>query len=365
MKSNLSQNKRGSTRLALPGLGKGRSLLLFCDLPIIKGSLSKARLPLLSQKSECEIEMPLILDFAFDRLGANQQMDLGLICFIRVIHGLARMNRAQEFLGNKLCYYSLIAFGVGAAFSYKYNQQRGICEEDGPAVCPGFTTTHIIPFVDGEPFYKGCCQTNIGGYHVTDNLKQLLSLKYPHHIFTWEKVEDLKMEHCYISPDYALEARLFQKVESTLMKVSSLRKAKGESKAEQAENEEKADSSTSEKENPEVYLEQMHTKYKELYEKVEQRKRLKTNGNNLLGSVGHGERLNAAQREDWGVDRGKGEDTFGAKDEDWQLYKLMSKDNDDGADNFFKMAQMGNRSSSNSMQIIYLKKNERIYEMIS
>ncbi len=28
-------------------------------------------------------------------------------------------------------------------------------------------------------------------------------------------------------------------------------------------------------------------------------------------------------------DRGKGEDTFGARDEDWQLYKLMSKDNDD------------------------------------
>ena len=28
-------------------------------------------------------------------------------------------------------------------------------------------------------------------------------------------------------------------------------------------------------------------------------------------------------------DRGKGEDTFVAKDEDWQLYKLMSKDNDD------------------------------------
>lgn len=27
---------------------------------------------------------------------------------------------------------------------------------------------------------------------------------------TWEKVEDLKMEHCYIAPDYVSEARLFQ-----------------------------------------------------------------------------------------------------------------------------------------------------------
>ncbi|PPS11699.1 hypothetical protein GOBAR_AA08941 [Gossypium barbadense] len=454
-------------------------------------------------------------------------------------------------------------FGVDAVFSYKYNQLHGICEKDGLAICPGFTTTHVIPFVDGEPVYKGCCRTNIGGYHITDYLKQLLSLKYPHHMcsfwgliagetvtivgdhdpallkyfdctrsgprsafdsnvvfqfeimeypeqidhpilitecvcnpvhsrskmaellfetygvrsvarFTWEKVEDLKMEHCYIAPDYALEAQLFQKggkeaeyktrcwqlpwvplptdeppseaeiarkaairerqgqrlremaeakrssrinelenqlqglefllqqlgqvqeediqsflsetgyaskqeIELTLTKVTqSLRKAKGEPKPEQAENEEKADSCTSDKyplinvpdnmltpeqlkekkrqiflkittegrqrakqkrveeelererktqqdeerrlENPQLYLEQMHTKYKELYEKVEQRKRLKTNGGHTNGSssggVGRGERLNAAQRERMRLlttaafDRGKGEDTF-------------------------------------------------------
>lgn len=84
----------------------------------------------------------------------------------------------------------------------------------------------------------------------------------------------------------------------------------------------------------------MRAKYNELSEKVEQRKRLKTNGNhsngnNTSGGVGRGERLNAAQRERMRLlttaafDRGKGEDTFGTKDEDWQLYKLMSKDNDE------------------------------------
>ncbi|XWS65975.1 hypothetical protein CRYUN_Cryun05aG0160200 [Craigia yunnanensis] len=445
--------------------------------------------------------MEYILDFAFDRLGANgSRIDHPILITECVCNPVQSRSKMAELLFETYGVPS-VAFGVDAAFSYKYNQQHGICEKDGLAICPGFTTVHVIPFVDGEPVYKGCCRTNIGGYHVTDSLKQLLSLKYPHHMakFTWEKVEDLKMEHCYIAPDYALEARLFQKggkeaedktrcwqlpwvpppteeppseeeiarkaairerqgqrlremaeakrssrinelenqlhglefllhqlgqiqkeeissflsetgyvskqeIESTLMKVSqSLRKAKGEPKAEQAENE-KADSSTSEKypllnvpdnmltpeqlkekkrqiflktmtegrqrakqkrfegdlerekknqkdeerrlENPELYLEQIRTKYKELYEKVEQRKRLKTNGghtngNNLSGGVGRGERLNAAQRERMRLlttaafDRGKGEDTFGAKDEDWQLYKLMSKDNDgddDGAD---------------------------------
>lgn len=98
------------------------------------------------------------------------------------------------------------------------------------------------------------------------------------------------------------------------------------------------------RENPERYLEELHAKYQELSERVEQRKRLKTNGNNtngnnnVPGGVGRGERLNAAQRERMRLlttaafDRGKGEDTFGIKDEDWQLYKLMSRDNDDDDD---------------------------------
>ncbi|XP_074279550.1 actin-related protein 5 isoform X2 [Silene latifolia] len=385
-----------------------------------------------------------------------------------------------------------VAFGVDAAFSYTYNQKLGTCNREGLAVSSGFNTSHVIPFVDGEPVFEACCRTNIGGYHVTDYLKQLLSLKYPQHIakLTWEKVEDLKMEHCYVAQDYPSEVKLFQtgtqeaqektrlwqlpftpppveeqpseqelarkaaikerqgqrlremaeakrasrinelenelrgldhllgqlenvdvedhpgfllvtgylteeEVKMQHVKVTaSLKKAKGE----QDEMEEKADGTTAEKfplvdipdnmltpdqlkekkkqiflktttegrqrarqkrleeellkekqtqqdeekrlENPELYLEQLRAKYKELSEKLEQKKRLKINGKNnngdsTSGGVGRGERLNAAQKERMRLlttaafDRGKGEDTFGARDEDWQLYKLMSKDHDD------------------------------------
>lgn len=439
--------------------------------------------------------MEYILDFAFDRLGANgSEIDHPVLiteCVCNPVHSRSKM---AELLFEAYGVPS-VAFGVDAAFSYKYNQQYGICDKDGLAICPGFSTTHVIPFVEGEPVYRGSCRTNIGGYHVTDYLKQLLSLKHPQHMakLTWEKVEDLKMEHCYIAPDYFSDAQLFQKgtkeaehktrcwqlpwvpppteeppseeeiarkaaikerqgqrlremaeakrssrinelenqihglgfllqqleqveenaiaaflsdtgyvsrqeIESTHAKLTqSLRKAKGEPKVEQAELE-KTDASMNEKypliqipdnmlsleqikekrrqiflktttegrqrakqkrveeeleqekknqeeeerrlENPELYVEQMRAKYKELSEKIDQRKRLKTNGNhtngnNTSGGVGRGERLNAAQRERMRLlttaafDRGKGEDTFGAKDEDWQLYKLMSRDNDD------------------------------------
>lgn len=98
------------------------------------------------------------------------------------------------------------------------------------------------------------------------------------------------------------------------------------------------------RENPEQYLEELRAKHRDLSEKVEQRKRFKTNGGNTNGNhngsggVGRGERLNSSQRERMRLlttaafDRGKGEDTFGARDEDWQLYKLMSRDNDDDDD---------------------------------
>ncbi|XP_021855461.1 actin-related protein 5 isoform X2 [Spinacia oleracea] len=385
-----------------------------------------------------------------------------------------------------------VAFGVDAAFSYTYNQRLGICDKEGLAVCSGFNTSHVIPFVEGEPVFEACCRSNVGGYHVTDYMKQLLSLKYPQHMafLTWEKVEDLKMEHCYIAQDYSSEVKLFQnktkeaeektrcwqlpftpapveeqpsaeeiarkaaykekqgqrlremaeskrasrinelenelrgldfllrqvekvdddsvpeflsdtgylskqEIESSISKVNqSLRRTKRE----QVELEEKAEAATAEKfplvdvpdnmltpeqlkekkkqiflkttaegrqrarqkraeeelqrekhnqleeekrlENPEAYLEQLRTKYKGLLEKVEQKKLLKSNGNNsngnpTSGGVGRGERMNAAKKERMRLlttaafDRGKGEDTFGARDEDWQLYKLMSKDNDD------------------------------------
>lgn len=58
----------------------------------------------------------------------------------------------------------------------------------------------------------------------------------------------------------------------------------------------------------------------------------------MSGCVGRGERLNASQKERMRLlataafDRGNGEDTFGAREEDWQLYKLMSKANDDDED---------------------------------
>lgn len=39
-----------------------------------------------------------------------------------------------------------------------------------------------LQFLKGEPLPEGSCRTNVGGYHVTNYLKELLSLKYPYHV---------------------------------------------------------------------------------------------------------------------------------------------------------------------------------------
>ncbi|KAL5717305.1 Actin-related protein 5 [Ranunculus cassubicifolius] len=435
--------------------------------------------------------MEYILDYGFERMGADgSKVDHPILITECACNPVQSRSKMAELLFENYGVPS-VAFGVDAAFSYKYNQGLGICDKDGLAVSSGFTTGHVIPFVSGEPLFEACCRTNIGGYHVTDYLKQLLTLKHPNHMsnLLWEKVEDLKREHCYVAKDYASELQLLQKgtkeaeektrcwqlpwvpppteeppsgeeiarkaairekqgqrlremaaakkssrisdlenelrglefllnelktvkgndiqeflsqtgyiskqeIESAIIQVTqSLRKAKGEP----IENEDKTESPATDKyslinipderlspeqlkekrrqvflkttaegkqrarqkrveeelererknqldeekrlENPDLYLERLRAKHKELTEKVEQRKRLKTNGNqNVSTNVGRGERLNAVQKERMRLlttaafDRGKGEDTFGTKEEDWQLYKLMSKDNDEDDD---------------------------------
>lgn len=106
------------------------------------------------------------------------------------------------------------------------------------------------------------------------------------------------------------------------------------------------------RENPEQYLEELRTRYSDLTARTEQRKHKRRKSGALsssnggapggapgsLGLGGRGERLTAAQKERMRLlttaafDRGKEEDTFGMRDEDWQLYKRMGKDGEDDED---------------------------------
>ncbi|KAG2587029.1 actin-related protein 5-like [Panicum virgatum] len=155
--------------------------------------------------------MEYILDYGFDRLGASSEVGHPILmteCECNPSFSRARM---AELLFETYGVPS-IAFGIDNAFSYKYNQKLGNCGEDGLAISCEHGTCHVVPFLKGQPVLGACCRTNVGGFHVTDFLRQLLTLKYPYHManFTWEKAEELKKEHCYVALDYLSELQIFK-----------------------------------------------------------------------------------------------------------------------------------------------------------
>lgn len=156
--------------------------------------------------------MEYVLDYVFDRMGIEEQVDHPILMTECLCNPSQSRSKMVELLFETYGIPSL-AFGVDAAFSYKYNQRLGNCDNDGIVICSGFNTSHVIPILSGEPVVEASCRTNVGGYHVTDFTKRLLELKYPLHrqVITAEKVEQLKMEHCYVAQNYSSELQLFQK----------------------------------------------------------------------------------------------------------------------------------------------------------
>ncbi|XP_051222352.1 actin-related protein 5 isoform X2 [Lolium perenne] len=155
--------------------------------------------------------MEYILDYGFDRLGATSEVDHPILmteCECNPSFSRARMS---ELLFETYGVPS-VAFGIDDAFSYKYNQKLGNCGEDGLAISCEFGTCHVVPFLKGQPVLGACCRTNVGGSHITDFLRQLLSLKYPYHAasVSWDKAEELKKEHCYVAHDYMSELQIFK-----------------------------------------------------------------------------------------------------------------------------------------------------------
>ncbi|OEL19183.1 Actin-related protein 5 [Dichanthelium oligosanthes] len=88
--------------------------------------------------------MEYILDYGFDRLGANSEVGHPILmteCECNPSFSRARM---AELLFETYGVPS-IAFGIDNVFSYKYNQKLGNCGEDGLAISCEHGTCHVVP----------------------------------------------------------------------------------------------------------------------------------------------------------------------------------------------------------------------------
>jgi len=71
----------------------------------------------------------------------------------------------------------------------------------------GYSTTHVIPVLNGKLQLEHVRRLNVGGYHIITYLFRLMQMKYPVHLnaITISRMEKLVHEHCHIAVDYKEE----------------------------------------------------------------------------------------------------------------------------------------------------------------
>ncbi|KAF8376700.1 hypothetical protein HHK36_031631 [Tetracentron sinense] len=332
--------------------------------------------------------MEYILDYGFERMGADgSQVDHPILITECVCNPVQSRSKLAELLFEGYGVPS-VAFGVDAVFSYKYNQQLGVCDKDGLAICSGLNTSHIIPVSLSTLIYLKLVMDIISRFSSRmsgakeaeeknrcwqlpwipppaeeppseeeiarkaaikekqgQRLREMAAAKRSSRIMNWKMncktgyISKLEIESAVVRVTQSLKKAKREQVEieekmdpsmtekytlinipDNMLSPEQLKEkrkqlfikttSEGRQRAKQKRFEEELDrerqNELDEKkrlENPELYLEQLHAKHRELSEKFEQRKRLKVNGthtnesHNSSGGVGCGERLNAAQKE--------------------------------------------------------------------
>lgn len=94
-----------------------------------------------------------------------------------------------------------VCYGIDSIFSFYWNDDAG---GTGLIISIGYSTTHVIPYIDGKHITDKIRRINVGGYHMITYMHRLLQLKYPVHVnsITISRIEELLHEHCSIAYDY-------------------------------------------------------------------------------------------------------------------------------------------------------------------
>lgn len=94
-----------------------------------------------------------------------------------------------------------VCYGIDSLFSFSFNEGSN---GTGLIVSIGYTTTHVIPYIDGKHIADKIRRINLGGYHMITYMHRLLQLKYPVHVnnITLSRGEELIHGHVFIAYDY-------------------------------------------------------------------------------------------------------------------------------------------------------------------
>lgn len=91
-----------------------------------------------------------------------------------------------------------------AAYKYLKSNNKDFCL----VVDSGYSFTHIAPFYRGNIILEGIRRINIGGKHLTNYLKEVISYRQLMVMDETYVINQVKEELCYVSTDFDLEMKI-------------------------------------------------------------------------------------------------------------------------------------------------------------
>ena len=103
----------------------------------------------------------------------------------------------------KVAYFHSAAATL-AAYKYLKEKESEFCL----VVDTGYSFTHIAPFYRGKIILEGLLRINLGGKHLTNYLKEIISYRQLMVMDETYVVNQIKEEMCYVAVDFDNEMSL-------------------------------------------------------------------------------------------------------------------------------------------------------------
>nr|CAH7747894.1 unnamed protein product [Callosobruchus chinensis] len=149
-----------------------------------------------------------LFDYAFAHLGIDSENRVNHP--IVLTEAFLNPNTSRQLMTELLfeCYdVPGITYGVDTLFAYHHRIEKP--KSDALILSLGYQTCHVVPILDHKVVFENIRRINTGGWNVVTFLHRILQLKYPAHAtaITLSRAEELLQTICEVAEDYREELK--------------------------------------------------------------------------------------------------------------------------------------------------------------
>jgi len=112
----------------------------------------------------------------------------------------------EEVMFEDFGFDALVRIHAPTLSAYKYSREGG--NDFCLIVDSGYSFTHIVPYYRGKPLLEGIRRINIGGKHITNQLKEVISYRQLMVMDETYVINQVKEELCYVSTDFEQDMKI-------------------------------------------------------------------------------------------------------------------------------------------------------------